>query len=85
LAVDRSRLFSVGPGARADRIDSKAVPRAPNRQVVVGAALTALLALSQGAEGSTRGHPVWIDVSEPGSPSEYVGHWPGLSERGALA
>jgi hypothetical protein len=30
------------------------------------------------------GHPMWIDVSEPGKPSEYVDSWPGLVEEGAL-
>jgi hypothetical protein len=30
------------------------------------------------------GHPMWIDVSEPGKPSEYVDSWPGLIDEGAL-
>jgi hypothetical protein len=30
------------------------------------------------------GHPMWIDVSEPGMPSHYVDGWPGLVDGGAL-
>jgi len=30
------------------------------------------------------GHPMWIDVSLPGKPSEYVDNWPGVVEQGAL-
>ena len=29
-------------------------------------------------------HPVWVDVSRPGEPSEYVDGWPGVVEAGAL-
>lgn len=25
------------------------------------------------------GHPMWIDVSEPGAPSQYVDSWPGIT------
>ncbi len=31
------------------------------------------------------GHPLWVDVSLPGEPSQYVDGWPGVVERGALA
>jgi hypothetical protein len=31
------------------------------------------------------GHPMWIDVSEPGKPSEYVDAWPGVAFEGDLA
>jgi hypothetical protein len=30
------------------------------------------------------GHPMWIDVSSPGTPSEYVDSWPGLAPAGSL-
>ncbi len=30
------------------------------------------------------GHPMWIDVSQPGTPSKYVDSWPGVVEGGAL-
>jgi hypothetical protein len=30
------------------------------------------------------GHPLWIDVAQPGQPSEYVDSWPGVVESGAL-
>jgi len=30
------------------------------------------------------GHPMWVDVSNPGAPSHYVDSWPGLVESGAL-
>ena len=29
-------------------------------------------------------HPVWVDISRPGEPSEYVDSWPGVVEAGAL-
>jgi hypothetical protein len=29
-------------------------------------------------------HPVWVDVSRPGEPSQYVDGWPGVVESGAL-
>lgn len=31
------------------------------------------------------GHPYWVDVAEPGAPSQYVDSWPGVVEGGALA
>ena len=31
------------------------------------------------------GHPVWVDVSQPGEPSQYVDGWPGVVEGGALS
>jgi hypothetical protein len=31
------------------------------------------------------GHAIWIDVSEPGTPSRYVDSWPGIVESGALS
>ncbi len=30
------------------------------------------------------GHPMWIDVSMPGTPSRYVDSWPGITGSGAL-
>ncbi|MEB2313271.1 MAG: DUF882 domain-containing protein [Sorangiineae bacterium] len=30
------------------------------------------------------GHPMWIDVSAPGTPSKYVDSWPGVVDGGAL-
>jgi hypothetical protein len=30
------------------------------------------------------GHPMWIDASQPGTPSDYRDSWPGVVEQGAL-
>jgi hypothetical protein len=30
------------------------------------------------------GHPMWIDASLPGTPSDYRDSWPGIAEQGAL-